>query len=152
MTKILITLSAFAVAASASAVLDLQFTIPADKTLVLAPGESGVISGVVTGVTGDVASLASLTNLSPANIDFSLTSEFQAYLDSNTDADYSGSILNVSTLATATPGIYYGGATISDDSPLADREVFAVQVTPEPGTFVALGLGAAALLRRRKRA
>ena len=152
MSKILVTLAAFAAAASASAVLDLQFTAPADKTLVLAPGASGVISGSVTGVIGDVSSTGLLTNLSPANFTVAFTSEFQDYLDANTSADYSGSILNVTALNTATPGMYFGAAAVTDGGPLADREIFAVQVTPEPSAFAALGLGAAALLRRRRKA
>ena len=135
-----------ALAAHASAVLDLAFTVPANKTLILAPNASGTLSGTITGVTQDLTTFA----FSPlTGFTFTPSAALTTYLGLNTLADFNDVIGTIT--AGATPGTYATVGTVSSAN-TSDGENFLVQVVPEPSAFAALGLGAVALLRRRRKA
>ena len=154
MKKIALSLAALgAFAVQAAAVLDLRFTHPADSPVTLAPGASGLLSGTITGVTQDLNSFsfAPLTGFS-----FAIDSGFQAYLTaSNPTTGYTGAIGTITALTT--PGTYFSVGTVATSAGSTtpgsfDGENLQVNVTPEPASLAALGVGAVALLRRRRKA
>lgn len=91
---------------------------------------------------------------------------FLAYVSAGTPGvDYTGDIFTVEVQSTSQVGNYWFGA--GGLSPFAeltvtasgaglpdavDSEMYGVTVVPEPATLAALGLGAAALIRRRRKA
>lgn len=91
---------------------------------------------------------------------------FLAYLSASAPGvDYTGDIFTVEIQSTTQVGNYWFGAGgLSAFSELivsasgaglpdaVDNELYGVEVVPEPATLAALGLGAAALLRRRRKA
>ncbi len=94
-----------------------------------------------------------------------LDAGFQAYLSAAAPGvDYTGDIFTVEIQSTNQVGNYwFGGGGLSAFAELivtasaqglpdaVDNELYGVTVVPEPATLAALGLGAAALLRRRRK-
>jgi hypothetical protein len=157
-----------ALAAHASAILN--FNLPINQ-LTTTAGTNVIFSGTVTGVTGDLTLAAS--SVGPAfkatggtGLLGAFTSSFQNYLNLNTTTNYAGTIFEVFVPGTTSAGLYdtnaaltngsqvVVGGTNSNNDTVQDNEFYAVnvQAVPEPTTMAALGLGAVALLRRRKRA
>ena len=154
MKRILISLAALgAFAVQASAVLDLSFTTPPDKTFTLAIGQTGSLLGTITGVTQD---LGSFSFAPQTGFSFTIDSGFQAYLTANNPTTgYSGALGTITALGPV--GTYNTVGTVATTvNPTApgnfDGENLTVNVTPEPASLAALGVGAVALLRRRRKA
>lgn len=89
---------------------------------------------------------------------------FVAYVSgSNPGVDYTGTLFTVEVTSTTQLGNYWLGAgglsglseltVIATGASLdaSDNELFGVTVVPEPATLAALGIGAAALIRRRRK-
>ncbi|RYG21239.1 PEP-CTERM sorting domain-containing protein [bacterium] len=169
MKKLLLTLGASAFAAlsfaSVNVNLDHEYW---DGT----PGSSVTIFGTITLTPGWDIDIVEVEF--PSNGTDSLVGGFHpdliAYLLPVTSATYSGALFTIDIPATATPGLYDASSFFptnssraefgvqatraSDNAKAGDYENFGinVQAVPEPGSLAALGLGAAAFLRRRKRA
>jgi hypothetical protein len=84
-------------------------------------------------------------------------SAFVAYATSHTTGNYSGNLFSV-TVNPGDSGSDIETISVTGHNPLnnrsfTDHEAFELDVNPvpEPTTMVALGLGAAAMLRRRKK-
>jgi hypothetical protein len=169
MKRHLLTLAfAGALAAHASAILNFNLTI---NELSTTPGTNVVFSGTVTGVSGDLTLAASsvgsaFKSTGGTGLSGAFTTDFQNYLNQTTTANYSGTIFEAFVPAGTAAGTYdtnaaltngaqvvVGGTNLNGDT-VQDNEFYAVdvQAVPEPATMAGLGLGALALLRRRKRA
>ena len=93
---------------------------------------------------------------------------FVAYLGSNAPGvDYTGNLFSIQVNSTDAQGFYYLNgssfgmsalseaivyASVPGGPEIADNEYFGVNVVPEPATMAALGLGAIALIRKRRSA
>ncbi len=169
--KKLAVFSLLAVAAASQAALnfnldfpDLSAPLPTSGTTVL------TFTGTVDVTAGWDATSATL------NMPFQVSSfvglagafdpGFVAYLSgANAGVDYSGNIFSIDVTPSSAIGLYDSNfnsttaATITVSgqkgvSTFDDSEAYSVEVTavPEPASLIALGAGAAALIRRRKRA
>jgi hypothetical protein len=169
MKKVLISLGACAIASVSLASVNLNLD---HEYWTVNQGGSVTIYGTITLTPGWDVTGWSLENPSngtdylPANID----AGFNAYFASVTNADYSGALFTVDAPVAATLGLYdyntFGGGgsdrsefgvyatRLADNAHAADFENYGVtvQAVPEPASFAALGVGAVALLKRRKRA
>lgn len=82
---------------------------------------------------------------------------------SNAGIDYTGNIFTAEVTSTTPQGNYWLGTgglsglaelTVTATGPsldASDNELYGVTVVPEPATLAALGVGAAALIRRRRK-
>ncbi len=153
MRKLLSSVIVLVAAGSASAVLN--FNLTTNSGTFTTAGGTLTLVGTVTGLTADVTvANSSFTAASPLTI--TPDPAFLAYLNMNTLADYSGNIATV-TVPAGTPVGFYDGQTdqvVVGSAVDNDNELFAVTVTPvpEPASMVALGVGAVALVRRRRKA
>ena len=90
---------------------------------------------------------------------------FVTYINgSNAGVDYTGTLFTAEVASTTQLGNYWLGAgglsglaeltVMATGASLdaSDNELFGVTVVPEPATLAALGIGAAALIRRRRNA
>ncbi|MBX3111561.1 MAG: PEP-CTERM sorting domain-containing protein [Fimbriimonadaceae bacterium] len=168
MKRTLILAGLFAFAASANAVVNFNITNPSQT--VAAPGSGYVLvtfAGTVT-LTGGFTP-AGLSVEWPGNGSTFLTFDsfdagFLAYVSAAVvDSNYTGNLFSFQVQSTDTPGLY--DLNSNGSSPFAeatfdatrngvrasDNEFFDITVTavPEPASMAVLGLGAAALLKRR---
>ena len=167
MQKILITLAALAVAGSASAVLNLTISQPINEFFTLNQGGTASVYGTVTGVGVDVSNYSFLPG---TGFSFTPSSSFLNYIAMTTNADFGtstatglvagtgGGLLGTIT-AGFTQGSFNNVLGVIDPTVITsngvgefDGENLTVQVTPEPASFAALGVGALALIRRRRKA
>lgn len=164
-------LSLLAVGAAANAAVNLNINL--QYQTVVAPS-SGSISVMYSGTVDvllpgwDVSgwmleSPSDGSNLLLANID----PGFAAYAaGNNPGVDYSGNLFSVTVQSTTVPGFYYLNS--NNSNPLSefivdvslpgavtavDNEMFGLTVepVPEPATLAALGLGAVAFMRRKRK-
>lgn len=170
MTRIAVFCALVAGAASAHAGLNLNLNNPYQT--VAAPS-SGSISVVFTG-TVDI--LLPTFDATQADLEFPsdgsnfLTGAFDpafvAYLGANLPGvDYTGNLFSITVTSTTANGFYWLNNGSLGFSPLSefivhagngvqtarDNEFYGVTVVPEPASMAILGLGASALIRRRKR-
>lgn len=92
------------------------------------------------------------------------TNDFLTYLGAGADVDYSGSLFTITIDSTTPAGEYWLDSSLTNASEIAinatkgsanfnDNEAYSltVEAVPEPASMAALGLGALALLRRRRK-
>ena len=170
MKRTLILAGLLAFAASANAVLNFNISNPSQT--VAAPNSGFVLvtfAGTVTASGGFAATSAAVewpgngTNFLTFD---SFDSGFLAYLGAAVpNANYSGDLFSIQVASTDVPGLYDQNNGGFGSSPFAeaivygtkngleasDNEFFDITVTavPEPASMAVLGLGVAALLRRR---
>jgi hypothetical protein len=113
-------------------------------------------------VTGANVTLPSLINSAPF-LGGSFDPAFIAYVGGVTPGlDYSGNIFRITVTSTTPLGLYGFQSTTANPvqstvtatngtSTFVDNEAYSVNVVPEPATLAALGLGVAALVRRRRK-
>lgn len=170
MRKQITVLSLLAAGAVANAAVNLNINV--QYQTVVAPS-SGSISVVYSGtvdvllpnwdVVGWTLEFPSDgTNFLSASID----PGFDAYmLANNPGVDYTGNLFSLTVTSSTAPGFYYLNS--GNSNPLSefivvastpgretsDNEMYGLTVepVPEPATLAALGIGAAAFIRRRKR-
>lgn len=127
---------------------------------------SGTIQILQPNVDFNSAALESPASGSGPFIGTSFDSGFLAYLSQNAPGvGYSGNLFSVVVTSSTAPDFYWLNNGSAGISPLAefiviggvngasdvkDNELFGVNVVPEPATLAALGLGAAALIRRKR--
>lgn len=147
MKKILLTLAiTAAIAGQASAVLNFDLTPPGDAGRITTSG--GNLFGTITGAQAKV----NFTGTT-GNVVFAPSVGLTAYLLASTNAtpgDFNGLL---GTFTSTTPTVVtYGSISFGDGVTLNDSENFQLNPVPEPSAFAALGLGAVALVRRRRKA
>lgn len=160
------TFGAFGIAsASVNLNIDLQYQT------VVRPS-SGSIQVVFTGTVDmllptfyvDVAWLETPASASNNTLNPTYDPAFLAYANAQVPgADYVGNLFSVEVASTTPLGFYWlnGGfnnplselVVDATDGQIttSDNEMYGVNVVPEPATMAVLGLGAAALLRRRRK-
>ncbi len=137
------------------------------------PPTSGSIFLTFSGTIDILNPLASISTAileSPGTTSDALSTVFDAgfvsYVTAATPGmDYTGDLFTVEVNSSTPNGFYWlnsGGlnglaeftvtASIPNFPVASDNEMFGVTVVPEPATLAALGLGAAALIRRRRKA
>ncbi len=153
----LLALASLALSAHAAFTLTLS-----DPVRTAAPGDALSFAGILTNTGPDAVYLQGALFLAPGlNLDPSPYNDNHPAL-LNAGESYTGAFFNVNVPATAVPGSYGGGFSVlggaSSDpfdpftTTASDGFTVVVNPVPEPATLAALGLGAGALLRRRKRA
>jgi hypothetical protein len=169
MKRVLFSLGAFAFASLSLASVNLNID---HEILTVSPGGTVTVYGTVTVTPGWDASRWAIEDPSNGStrLDVEMDLGFELYVVSHTNANYSGPLFTVTARANQTPGLYDFGdflktgsdrsefgviaTRLSDNAQAADYENYGIFVgtVPEPTSFAALGLGALALLRRRRRA
>ncbi|MFY9233732.1 MAG: PEP-CTERM sorting domain-containing protein [Fimbriimonadaceae bacterium] len=163
---------AAAFAASAISMAGINVNIDSQYQTVVRPG-SGSISVMFTG-TVDV--LLPTFDVNGALLEFpsdgtnflsgSFDAAFITYLSAGAGVDYTGALFEITVQSTDDLGLYFLNSSSDGLSALsefivyasdgsvtaADNEMFGVEVVPEPASMVALGVGIAALARKRRKA
>lgn len=165
----LMALAGVATVASAGVNLNLNqavqtVTLPnAGFTTVTYSGTVDVLAGWdATSALSWNASLDGVSNFKAVTFD----AAFVAYLSgANAGIDYTGDLFSLDIQSTDPVGLYDQNAgsptgtsqlivsavNTRNQREFSDNEYYAVNVVPEPASLIALGVGAAALLRRRNR-
>lgn len=147
-----------AVAAHASIQAQLTLDNPFVFTLPTTGTQTCTLTGTITAIAGYAFTSGTGAPLLGPGGSFTPTlalSEINAGLASS--GTYKGPILRYTFSSATLPGSYSSASYVLNTGPgipstSAAQAVTLISPVPEPSAFAALGLGAAALLRRRKRA
>lgn len=168
MRRLFVSLAGVLVSAWAAASINLNLALPYQTAVRPAAGS------IFVSFIGTVDVLLPTFDVSQANLEFPMDASaniltgsfdpaFNTYLGTNAPGvDYTGPIFSIEVTSTTPLGFYWlNGNGLSALSELtvtasngaqsaADNEFFGVTVVPEPVSLAALGLGLAAVIRRRR--
>lgn len=171
MRRIALILSALSVAAASQAALNLNIdtayqTVPVPSSGTLTVLFTGTVDILLPTFDPSSAVLEFPGSASNVFLTASFHADFLNYLGTAAPGqDYTGNLFTVDVPSTTVPDFYYLNGSGSGMANLAefivsasdgvntatDNEFYGVNVVPEPGTMAALAIGAAALLRKRRK-